>query len=109
MHFLITAGPTREYLDPVRFISNASSGRMGYALAEAALKAGHDVTLISSSRMQPPIGVDFTGVESAAEMFVAVKCFFADCDCLIMTAAVSDYTPKRVRNTKIKKTFYHDA
>ena len=104
MHFLITAGGTREYLDPVRFISNASSGQMGYALAEAALKAGHNVTLISSSRMQPPIGIDFVGVESAAEMFAAVKKFFADCDCLIMAAAVSDYTPKRVRNTKIKKT-----
>ena len=104
MHFLITAGPTREYIDPVRFISNASSGQMGYALAQAALKTGHDVTLISSSSMQPPIGVDFTGVESTAEMFAAVKKIFVDCDCLIMAAAVSDYTPKRVRNTKIKKT-----
>jgi len=104
MHFLITAGGTREYIDPVRFISNASSGRMGYALAEAALKAGHDVTLISSSRMQPPVDVDFVGVESAAEMFTVVKNLFGDCDCLVMTAAVSDYTPKRARNTKIKKT-----
>ena len=104
MHFLITAGGSREYIDPVRFISNASSGRMGYALAQAALKAGHNVTLISSSCMQPPIGVDFTGVESAAEMFAAIKKTFADCDCLIMAAAVSDYAPKRVRNTKIKKT-----
>ena len=104
MHFLITAGPTREYIDPVRFISNASSGRMGYALAEAALKAGHDVTLVSSSRMQPPINVDFVGVESAAEMFAAVRKLFGDCDCLIMAAAVSDYTPRRIRKTKIKKT-----
>ena len=104
MHFLITAGPTREYIDPVRFISNASSGRMGYALAEEALKAGHDVTLVSSSPMQPPIGVNFVGVESTSEMFTAVKKFFNDCDCLMMAAAVSDYTPKRVLNTKIKKT-----
>ena len=104
MHFLITAGGSREYIDPVRFISNASSGKMGYALVEAALKVGHDVTLVSSSYMQPPVGIDFIGVESAADMFTAVKKTFSDCDCLIMAAAVSDYTPKRLRNTKIKKT-----
>ncbi|GAI65041.1 unnamed protein product, partial [marine sediment metagenome] len=57
MHFLITAGGTREYIDPVRFISNASSGRMGYALARAAQKAGHRVILISASDLQPPVGV----------------------------------------------------
>jgi len=93
MHFLITAGGTREYIDPVRFISNASSGRMGYALARAAQKAGHRVTLISASDLQPPVGVEFVGVDSAAEMFKAVKKFFAKCDCLIMAAAVADYTP----------------
>ncbi len=104
MHFLITAGGTRENIDPVRFISNASSGRMGYALSEAALKAGHNVTLISASDTQPPIGVDFVGVESAAEMFKAVKKFFNKCDCLIMAAAVSDYTPVKKSKTKIKKS-----
>jgi phosphopantothenoylcysteine synthetase/decarboxylase len=104
MHFLITAGGTREYIDPVRFISNASSGRMGYALAEAALKTGHTVTLISASDAQPPIGVDFVGVETAAEMFEAVKKFFHKCDCLIMAAAVSDYTPVKKSKTKIKKS-----
>ena len=103
MHFLITAGGTREYIDPVRFISNASSGRMGYALARAALKAGHKVTLISASDLQPPVGVDFVGVDSAAEMFEAVKKFFSKCDCLIMAAAVADYTPVRPAKTKIKK------
>jgi phosphopantothenoylcysteine decarboxylase/phosphopantothenate--cysteine ligase len=104
MHFLITAGGTREYIDPVRFISNASSGRMGYALARAAIKAGYEVTLISASDLQPPVGVDFVGVDSAAEMFAAVKKSFAKCDCLIMAAAVSDYTPVKVSKTKIKKS-----
>ena len=104
MHFLITAGGTREYIDPVRFISNASSGRMGFALARAALDAGHKVTLISASDLQPPVGVEFVGVDSAAEMLVAVKKFFHKCDCLIMAAAVSDYTPARPAKDKIKKT-----
>lgn len=104
MHFLITAGGTREYIDPVRFISNASSGRMGYALALAAIKAGHKVTLVSASDLQPPVGVDFVGVDSAAEMFTAVKRFFAKCDCLIMAAAVADYTPIKKSKTKIKKS-----
>jgi len=104
MHFLITAGGTREYIDPVRFISNASSGRMGYALARAALKVGHKVTLISASDLQPPVRVDFVGVDSATEMFEAVKKFFSKCDCLIMAAAVADYTPLRPAKSKIKKT-----
>jgi phosphopantothenoylcysteine decarboxylase/phosphopantothenate--cysteine ligase len=104
MHFLITAGGTREYIDPVRFLSNASSGKMGYALALAAIKAGHKVTLISASDLQPPVGVDFVGVDSAAEMLAAVKNFFAKCDCLIMAAAVSDYTPIKKSKIKIKKS-----
>jgi phosphopantothenoylcysteine synthetase/decarboxylase len=104
MHFLITSGGTREYIDPVRFISNASSGRMGYALARSALVAGHEVTLVSASDLQPPVGVDFVGVDSAAEMFAAVKKFFAECDCLIMAAAVSDYTPVKKSKIKIKKS-----
>ena len=104
MHFLITAGGTREYIDPVRFISNASSGKMGYALARAAAKAGHKVTLISASDLQPPVRVDFVGVDSAAEMFAAVKKSFAKCDCLIMAAAVADYTPVKKSKIKIKKS-----
>lgn len=103
MHFLITAGGTREYIDPVRFISNASSGKMGYAIARAATKAGHNVTLISTSDLQPPVGSDFVGVDSAAEMLAAVKKFFAKCDCLIMAAAIADYTPVKPAKTKIKK------
>jgi phosphopantothenoylcysteine decarboxylase/phosphopantothenate--cysteine ligase len=104
MHFLITAGGTREYIDPVRFISNASSGQMGYALVLAAIKAGHKVTLISSSDLQPPVGVDFVGVDSASEMFIAVRKFFAKSDCLIMAAAVADYTPIKKSKIKIKKS-----
>jgi phosphopantothenoylcysteine decarboxylase/phosphopantothenate--cysteine ligase len=77
---------------------------MGYALAEAALKAGHKVTLISASDLQPPVGVDFVGVETAAEMFEAVKKFFKKCDCLIMAAAVSDYTPIKKSKVKIKRS-----
>ena len=104
MRFLITAGGTREYIDPVRFISNASSGRMGYALASAALKAGHEATLISApTALKPPAGATFVAVESAAEMFAAVKEHFPRCDCLIMAAAVADFTPARPSKTKIKK------
>jgi phosphopantothenoylcysteine decarboxylase/phosphopantothenate--cysteine ligase len=103
-YFLITAGGTREYIDPVRFISNASTGKMGYELAAAAQAAGHKVILISTSELQPSVGIDFVGVISAAEMFTAVKKFFAKCDCLIMAAAVSDYTPARPRKKKIKKS-----
>jgi phosphopantothenoylcysteine decarboxylase/phosphopantothenate--cysteine ligase len=103
MHLLITAGGTREYIDPIRFITNASSGRMGYALTLAAQKAGHKVTLISASDLQPPVGVEFVGVDSAAEMFGAVKKHFPRCKCLIMAAAVSDYTPFRSTKNKIKK------
>jgi len=104
MRLLITAGGTREYIDPVRFITNASSGKIGYALARAAQKAGHKVTLISASDLQPPVGVDFVGVDTAAEMFVAVKKHFPGCDCLIMAAAVADYTPVKQAKFKIKKT-----
>ena len=104
MRFLITAGGTREYLDPVRFISNASSGKMGYALARAARKAGHKVTLITApTALQPPTGVEVVHVESTAEMFAAVKNRFARCDCLIMAAAVADYTLAHPSKTKLKK------
>lgn len=104
MHLLITAGGTREYIDPVRFISNASSGRMGYALAQAALKAGHTVTLITApTALKPPPGARVVQVETSAEMFRAVKEHFPKCDCLIMAAAVSDYTPAHPSTTKLKK------
>ncbi len=105
MRILITAGGTREYIDPVRFISNASSGKMGYQLARAALKAGHKVTLITTPTAQkPPREAEVVEVETAAQMFAAVRKTFTRCDCLIMAAAVSDYTPARPAKTKLKKT-----
>jgi len=105
MRILITAGGTREYIDPVRFISNASSGRMGYALVRAAIRAGHKVTLITAPTTQKlPSGAKVVEVETAGQMFEAVKKSFEICDCLIMAAAVSDYTPVRTAKTKIKKS-----
>lgn len=104
LHFVVTAGGTREYLDPVRYITNASSGRMGYALAQAALKAGHKVTLITApTTIVPPKGATMVEVVSAADMFAAVKKHFKQCDCLIMAAAVSDYTPLEKAKVKRKK------
>jgi phosphopantothenoylcysteine synthetase/decarboxylase len=108
MHFLITAGGTREYIDPVRFISNASSGKMGYALAQAALKAGHKVTLITTvdtpKLKTKNSKLKTVNVESASQMFATVKKFFHKCDCLIMAAAVADYTPIKKSKIKIKKS-----
>ncbi len=101
LHFLITAGGTREYIDPVRFITNASSGKMGLALAEAALKAGHKVTFISTIEN---LKFRYVKVETAEEMFKAVKKHFRSCDCLIMAAAVADYTPAKKSKIKIKKS-----
>jgi phosphopantothenoylcysteine decarboxylase/phosphopantothenate--cysteine ligase len=101
MHLVITAGGTREYIDPVRFISNASSGKMGFALAKAAKQAGHKVTLITTIK-NPEFKSIY--VESAQEMFKTVKKYFSKCDCLIMAAAVSDYTPVKKSRTKIKKS-----
>jgi len=104
LNFLITAGGTREYIDPVRFISNASSGRMGYRLAEMTKMRGHNVILITAPTNLPlPRGIEIIKVGSAEEMFKAVKSRFGGCDCLIMSAAVSDYTPIRVFNAKMKR------
>lgn len=105
LQFLITAGGTREYIDPVRFISNASSGKMGYELARSALLAGHNVTLITApTNLDAPKGAKVIEVESAREMFDAVKDKFGGCDCLVMTAAVSDYTPAKPARHKMKKS-----
>ena len=105
LQFLITAGGTREYIDPVRFISNASTGTMGYELARSALLAGHDVTLITApTNLDTPKGAGVVKVESARDMFEAVKDKFGGCDCLIMTAAVSDYTPAKPARHKMKKS-----
>jgi phosphopantothenoylcysteine decarboxylase/phosphopantothenate--cysteine ligase len=105
LRFLITAGGTREYIDPVRFISNASSGRTGFALARAALKAGHKVTLVTAAATQrPPNGARIIKAETAAQLFEVVKKHFNKCDCLIMAAAVADYTTAKPSKTKVKKT-----
>jgi phosphopantothenoylcysteine decarboxylase/phosphopantothenate--cysteine ligase len=102
---LITAGPTREYLDPVRFISNRSSGRMGYAIARIALRRGADVTLISGhSSLNRPKGVNFISVETATDMLDAVNKELYSSTVLIMTAAVSDFTPAEKSKYKIEKS-----
>ncbi|MHC4782726.1 MAG: phosphopantothenoylcysteine decarboxylase domain-containing protein [Planctomycetota bacterium] len=104
LNILITAGGTREFIDPVRFIANASTGRMGYALARAAIKAGHTVTLITApTTLRPPKEAAVVNVVTSDEMFKAVKGQFEKCDCLIMAAAVSDYKPAASSTTKIKK------
>ena len=101
---LITAGPTREFFDPVRFISNPSSGKMGYALAEAARAAGCLVELVSGPVALPdPQGVAVTRVTTGEEMFQATDARFDGCDLLIMTAAVMDYRPKQRLDHKVKK------
>ena len=104
LKFIITAGPTREYLDPVRFITNASSGKIGYACAAAAQRRGHNVTLISGPvTLKNPRGIKRIDVMTGTEMEKAVREHYETCDCVIMTAAVGDYKPKRTSRYKIKK------
>ncbi|WP_169305347.1 phosphopantothenoylcysteine decarboxylase [Coraliomargarita akajimensis] len=101
---LITAGPTREFIDPVRFISNPSSGKMGFAIAEAAVDAGWTVDLVAGPVSLPePDDVILYPVETAEEMFHQVDALFDACDVLIMTAAVSDFRPKKRLSKKEKK------
>ncbi len=104
MRFLITAGPTREPIDPVRFLSNRSSGKMGYAIADAALVGGHEVVLISGPVcLNPPHAAKVISVTTSDEMFDAVDRHVRDCDIFVMCAAVADYKPAKVSATKIKK------
>jgi phosphopantothenoylcysteine decarboxylase / phosphopantothenate---cysteine ligase len=104
VRFLITAGPTREPIDPVRYLSNRSSGKMGYAIADAAIEAGHEVILISGPvDLDPPRDVELVSVSTSDEMFDAVHEHLKDRDVLVMCAAVADYKPKQVSKTKIKK------
>jgi len=104
MHILITAGPTREYLDPVRFLSNASTGRMGCALAAAAKAQGHRVTLVlGPASVDPPEVDELVRVTTAAEMREAVLARFDGCDVFFGAAAVSDYRPVAREAQKIKK------
>lgn len=102
---IITAGGTKERIDPVRFITNDSSGKMGYRLAEVARDLGASVVLISASQLQPiPAGVTFVAVESSGEMEQAVLAEFDLADMVIMAAAVSDYKPAEIVKEKIKKS-----
>jgi phosphopantothenoylcysteine decarboxylase/phosphopantothenate--cysteine ligase len=102
---LITAGPTREKLDPVRYLTNRSSGRMGYALAEAALRRGARVLLVSGpTALTPPGAAEVTHVESAEEMRQAVLRLLPEATIVIKTAAVADYRPKAAASQKIKRT-----
>jgi len=101
---LVTAGPTREYIDAVRFLSNASSGKMGFACAEAAARAGHDVTLVTGPVTLPdPKGVRTVRVVSADDMYRAVMKAYPRIDAAIMTAAVGDYRPAERFAGKLKK------
>ncbi|MEP6821317.1 MAG: phosphopantothenoylcysteine decarboxylase [Chthoniobacterales bacterium] len=104
MKIVVTAGPTREPIDPVRFISNRSSGKMGYALAEAGLDAGHEVTLIAGpTALTPPENARLIRITTADELFDAVHVNVSDCDVLVMCAAVSDYKPATFAPQKIEK------
>ncbi len=105
MRFLITAGPTREPIDPVRYLSNRSSGKMGYALAKAALNAGHEVTLISGPvALEAPSDAELIQVETAAGMHEAVKENLHRADTAIFCAAVADYRVADIAAEKIKKS-----
>jgi phosphopantothenoylcysteine decarboxylase/phosphopantothenate--cysteine ligase len=105
MRILVTAGPTREYLDDVRYLSNDSSGRMGYALAEAARDAGNDVLLVSGPvHLDLPRGCECIRVNTTAEMRDACVARFAECDGVIAAAAVCDYKPLNRVAGKISKT-----
>lgn len=104
LHVVVTAGPTREPVDPVRFLSNRSSGRMGFALAAAAWRRGADVRLIAGPTAVPaPHGPALTRVETAAEMETAVRSALGEADVLLMAAAIADFRPARAADQKIKK------
>lgn len=104
LRFLITAGPTHEAIDPVRFLSNPSSGKMGYAIAEQAKNRGGQVVLVSGpTHLTPPSGVDVKFCKRAGEMNDLVQENLENCDVLVMSAAVGDFAPKKLQKEKIKK------
>jgi phosphopantothenoylcysteine decarboxylase/phosphopantothenate--cysteine ligase len=104
MRILITAGPTREHLDSVRFLSNPSSGKLGFAIASAARARDHEVVLISGPvLLAPPDGVEFVPVVSAAEMLDAAQRAFPSCEAAVMVAAVCDYRPVQRAAQKLPK------
>ena len=104
LRFLVSAGPTREYIDPVRFLSNPSSGKMGFAVAKEAVKRGYECVLVSGPvNLKPPKGCKFIPVVSAEDMYEAIVKEFSTCDVLVMTAAVSDFKPaKRLKQKEHK-------
>lgn len=102
---LITSGPTRQYLDPVRYLTNASSGRMGRALAEAALELGHQVIVVSGPvEIEYPVAAEVIPVVSTEGMMTTCESIFPGCDGMIGVAAPCDYRPERVESSKISKT-----
>ena len=105
MRLLVSAGPTREFLDPVRFLSNRSTGRMGFAVAAAGVAAGHEVALVAGPvALAPPEGLAaYEPVVSARDMLAALRRRVAWCDALVMTAAVADFRPARRASRKIHK------
>jgi phosphopantothenoylcysteine decarboxylase / phosphopantothenate---cysteine ligase len=104
LHIVITAGPTEEVIDPVRYFTNRSSGKMGYAIAEEAQQLGAKVTLISGpTHIEKPAGVEIVRVRSAEEMYAAAERVYDQCDIYISAAAVADYRPKQQSDEKIKK------
>jgi len=105
MRILVTAGPTREYLDDVRYLTNASSGRMGYAVVESAIAAGWEVVLVSGPvNLSPPEGCEFIAVETTEQMRNASVEAFPSCDGVIAAAAVCDYKPRERITGKLSKT-----
>ena len=104
-HILLTSGPTRQYLDPVRYLTNGSSGRMGRALAEAALALGHEVTIVSGPvAIEYPAGAKVQSVVSTEELLDACQRLFPQCDGAIGAAAPCDYRPRKVAERKLAKT-----
>ena len=104
-HVLITSGPTRQYLDPVRFISNASSGKMGAAIAKAAIASGYAVTVVTGPvNIRYPDNCNVITVETTQEMLEAAQAIFPRCELLVGAAAPSDYMPRAVSDDKLKKT-----
>jgi phosphopantothenoylcysteine decarboxylase/phosphopantothenate--cysteine ligase len=103
-HVIVTAGPTREAIDPVRYVGNRSSGRMGYAVAQAAWRRGASVTLVSGpSSLEPPVGVELVRVQSAREMLEAVAGGIGSADLSVFAAAVADFRPAEAEEDKVKR------
>ncbi|KPK42680.1 MAG: hypothetical protein AMJ78_01700 [Omnitrophica WOR_2 bacterium SM23_29] len=104
LRILVTSGPTREFIDPIRFISNPSTGALGYEIANVALRRGHKVILISGpTYLSPPKRAKFIPVVTALDMKTAAEKYYPFVDCLIMVGAVSDYRPTKYISRKIKK------